>query len=421
MVKLLIIADDFTGALDTGVQFAARGAATRVVTDPAYDFAHTDAEVLVMVAETRHLPPKEAYDVVYRTARNAREAGIPYIYKKTDSALRGNIGSELKAVMDAAGSSTIAFLPAFPKMGRVTRNGVHYVDGVPVAESVFGKDPFEPVKASAVAEVIGAQTEAPVVLHPLDEAAVSGGPGIQVYDAVTDEDLARIGGELGAEGLHLSAGCAGFATALADILGLNGPEPQMPQLPEAFFVACGSVNPVTLRQMRRAEQNGFVHIHLEPVQKLESSWLESEDCGRKIRIWLEQARTSGRCILDVNDPMGLDDTEVYARVHGLTTEDLRVRISSQLAHLMNRMLDGGLDATILCTGGDTLLALMRTVGVAELTPVRELATGAVLTNFVYEGKTYYIISKSGGFGEPDLFCKLAAFVRAGNQKEDAVC
>ena len=70
----------------------------------------------------------------------------------------------------------------------------------------------------------------------------------------------------------------------------------------------------------------------------------------------------------------------------------------------------------LCTGGDTLLALMRTVGVAELTPVRELATGAVLTNFVYQGKTYHIISKSGGFGEPALFCGLAALVGAGNQR-----
>ena len=47
---------------------------------------------------------------------------------------------------------------------------------------------------------------------------------------------------------------------------------------------------------------------------------------------------------------------------------------------MKRMLDGGLDAAILCTGGDTLLALMRAVGVAALTPVRELATGAVLTD-----------------------------------------
>ena len=64
MLKLLIIADDFTGALDTGVQFAARGAATRVVTEPAYDFSRAEAEVLVMVAETRHLPPEEAYSTV---------------------------------------------------------------------------------------------------------------------------------------------------------------------------------------------------------------------------------------------------------------------------------------------------------------------------------------------------------------------
>ena len=178
---------------------------------------------------------------------------------------------------------------------------------------------------------------------------------------------------------------------------------------------------MTLRQMRRAEQNGFVHIHLEPMQKLEPHWLESEDCGRKIRIWLEQARDSGRCILDVNDPLGLDDTEIYAKAHGLTTEDLRVRISTQLAHLMKLLLDEGLNATILCTGGDTLLALMRTVGVAALTPVRELDTGTVLTNFVYKGKTYHIISKSGGFGEPELFCKLAELVGAGNQKEDVIC
>jgi uncharacterized protein YgbK (DUF1537 family) len=323
--------------------------------------------------------------------------------------------------MDGAGADRIAFLPAFPKMNRVTRNGVHYIDGVPVAESVFGQDPFEPVRRSAVAEIIGEQVQTPVVLHPLDEDPTPTAPGIQVYDAATDQDLAHIGRQLGAEGLHLSAGCAGFATALADILGLNGPEPQMPSLPSNFFVACGSVNPVTLRQMKRAEQNGFVHIHLDPVQKLESSWLDQEDCGKKIQGWLSQSRTSGRLILDVNDPADVDDTEVYAKAHGLTTEDLRVRISTQLAHLMKRLLDSGLDATLLCTGGDTLLALMRTVGVSELTPVREVAPGAVLTHFVYQGKTYYIISKSGGFGEPDLFCKLAASIRAGNHKEDAVC
>ena len=38
MITLLIIADDFTGALDTGVQFAAAGAGVRVVTDIRYDY-----------------------------------------------------------------------------------------------------------------------------------------------------------------------------------------------------------------------------------------------------------------------------------------------------------------------------------------------------------------------------------------------
>ena len=78
MVKLLIIADDFTGALDTGVKFAARGAVTRVVTDPAFDFAGVDAQVqvLVMDAETRHLKPEAAYSVVRQAAERALEAGV---------------------------------------------------------------------------------------------------------------------------------------------------------------------------------------------------------------------------------------------------------------------------------------------------------------------------------------------------------
>lgn len=414
-MRLLIIADDFTGALDTGVQFTRRGAVTRVVTDPTYDFQQTDkeVEVLVLDAETRHLAPKEAYKVVFRAARGALDAGFTHIYKKTDSALRGNVGAELTAVLDAAGADRMAFLPAFPKMNRVTRNGIHYISGVPVAESVFGQDPFEPVRLSAVAEMIAEQSETPVVLHPLAEEPMDA-PGIQVYDAESDGDLERIGRWLGKDGLRLSAGCAGFAAVLAEILELNGEAPRLPELVPSFFVSCGSVNLVTLRQMSEAEADGFPHIHLTPEQKLDPAWLESAACDIEVRNWLKIA-ACGRCILDVNDPAGCTATDDYAKTHGLTTEDLRVGISTQLGHLMKRLLDGGLDATILCTGGDTLLAMMRTLGVAELVPAGEVATGSVLTSFVYHKKVYYIISKSGGFGEPDLFCRLAKLIEAGKE------
>ena len=423
MIKLLMIADDFTGALDSGVQFAARGARTRVVTDPAYEFSQAgeDVQVLVLDAETRHLTPEAAYGVVFRAVENARRAGFNYIYKKTDSALRGNVGAELAAAMDAAGADSLAFLPALPKMNRVTRGGVHYIDGVPAAESVFGKDPFEPVTASSIAEIIGAQSKVPVVLHALNAAEAEPRPGVQVYDAETEEDLRKIGRALGREGLRLSAGCAGFAAVLAELLELEGTPPGLPYLVPSLFVACGSVNQVTLRQMERAEKAGFRHVHLTPAQKLEPAWLETEGCAAAADAWLEDAGRVRRFILDVNDPAGREDTADYARERGLTTEDLRVRISSQLGRLVQRLLDWGLDATLLCTGGDTLLALTRAVGVAELTPVCDLDTGAVLTDFVYSGKTYHIISKSGGFGEPDLFIRLARSIGAGDQEEDAVC
>lgn len=425
MVRLLMIADDFTGALDSGVQFAVRGARTRVVTDPAYDFsqAEEDVQVLVLDAETRHLTPEAAYGVVFRAVENALKNGFAYIYKKTDSALRGNVGAELTAVLDAAGADSLAFLPALPGMKRVTRKGVHYIEGVPVAESVFGRDPFEPVTASSIPEIIGAQSKTPVVLHeagaPEEEPPPR--PGIQVYDAETDGDLLRIGQELGTEGLRLSAGCAGFASVLAELLELEGSPPERPCLVPSLFVACGSVNQVTLRQMETAEAAGFAHVHLTPEQKLEASWLETEDCAAAAASWLRAAGEKKRFILDVNDPAGRTDTADYAKERGLTTEDLRVRISNRLGRLVRRLLDQGLDATLLCTGGDTLLALTRAVGAAELAPVCDLDAGAVLTDFVYAGKTYHIISKSGGFGEPDLFIRLAKSIGAGDHEEEAVC
>ena len=49
MKKLLVIADDFTGALDTGIQFAANGAGTEILTDTEFDFReYPSAEVFIV-------------------------------------------------------------------------------------------------------------------------------------------------------------------------------------------------------------------------------------------------------------------------------------------------------------------------------------------------------------------------------------
>lgn len=424
MVKLLIIADDFTGALDTGVQFAAYGVKTLVETDPMYDFSQTDVgtEVLVLNAETRHLPPDRAYAVVYRAVHEAKSIGIRYIYKKTDSALRGNIGSELSAAMDAAELDRMAFVPAFPVMGRVTRGGVHYVDGIPVAQSVFGQDPFEPVRSSDIREIVAAQTDCPVVLHPETTSSRAWRqPGIQLYDADSDEDLWEIARNLTLESLHLSAGCAGFAAVLAELLELRGEPSGIPPLTPALFVVCGSVNPVSRVQLDTAESCGFTRFRLGLLEKLDTQWLESTRCDQTLHNWIEAATENRCCILDSNDPDGSTETNAFAQLHGLTMEQVRVRIAAALAIITRRLVDGGLNATLMCTGGDTLLALMREMGITELTPICELSPGVVLSAFVYHGKPIHIISKSGGFGAPDLLCSLAALTGAIKQGEKHIC
>ncbi|MCL2539494.1 MAG: four-carbon acid sugar kinase family protein, partial [Oscillospiraceae bacterium] len=146
--KLFIAADDFTGALDTGVQFAKEGVSTRVFCSGEAVFK--GVEVVVVNTESRHLPAKAAEEKVRALTEIAKRAGVKYFYKKTDSALRGNVGAELTGMLHASGESALAFIPAYPALNRITERGVHYIDGVPAAESVFAKDPFEPVTESEV-------------------------------------------------------------------------------------------------------------------------------------------------------------------------------------------------------------------------------------------------------------------------------
>ena len=197
MIKILIIADDFTGALDTGIKFSTAGAKTKVVTDMEINF-HQDLpeEVLVLCAPTRHLPAKEAYDTIFKIVRRAVQAKIRCIYKKTDSALRGNIGAELSAALDGSGEKALFFIPALPAMGRITLNGTHYIDGVPVDQSIFGQDPFEPVERSYVPDLLHLQCEVPVRVvtrEQLMDISLGEMDGICVFDCTSKADMEKEG------------------------------------------------------------------------------------------------------------------------------------------------------------------------------------------------------------------------------------
>lgn len=435
MITLLIIADDFTGALDTGVQFAAAGTVVRVVTDIRYDYRKADegVRVLVMDAETRHLDSRDAYEVVWNITKRAMACGIPFIYKKTDSALRGNIGSELTALLDASGHNILPFIPAFPQMGRTTREGIHYINNVPVKDSVFGKDPYEPVTSSYVPDIIHQQSHimVQVMTHgnqagniiPMEEARPAKNmltSHIAVYDAWSQEELAEAALNLYHKGrLSIMAGCAGFASVLPGLLGLEGRESYTPEFIPRFLVACGSVNPITKGQLDYAENHGFTRIRLTPGQKLDKGYWESEEGLVVLKKWMLQCQLERRSILDSNDSDGTDETMEYAREKGISLDEVRTRIADSMGVILKYMVERGLNSTLLITGGDTLLGFMNQMNVCEMEPVCEMAPGAVLSRFKINDNMYQAISKSGGFGTEDLLVQLADTIL--DKKERALC
>ncbi len=413
MIRLLILADDFTGGLDTGVQFASRGISTCVITNPAADYSAEagNSEVLVVVAETRHLPPEKAHDIVYSAAKKGLEAGIPCIYKKTDSALRGNIGAELTAVLEASGEKLLPFIPALPVMKRVTRGGIHYIDGIPVSESVFGCDPFEPVLESEVVRLIASQSSAAARSLPAEN--LSGTEGIAVLDAESETDLLLAGQAAEkANGLRISAGCAGFASVLPELLKLTGQEkPEMPRLGGGLFVLCGSVNPITQRQLDYGEQNGFIRIHIPPEEKLYPERFPDGTGKESLNLWKRLMTDHPWMILDANDtdPSNLDTVE-KAQEEGLSIEDVRQRISASLGRILNAMAEAPVERTMLITGGDTLLQGMNNMQVYRMLPLTEVFPGVVLSRVTLHGRERLIMTKSGGFGAESLLADLKTII-----------
>lgn len=401
----MVIADDFTGALDTGIQFRGSGTVLRFGRTGSYfDGLAEDTDVLIVDAETRHLPPEQAGEIVGRIVAEAAAQGVKCIYKKTDSGLRGNIGSELSAALTQSTRPVLHFIPAFPQLNRVTRNGIHYIDGQGVADSVFGRDPFEPVRFSDVRQIIAQQTGTPTALAGFGDGFSQ---GILVYDAQTQADLQQIAQSLlRRDELHLLAGCAGFASVLPELLGLKKGQHVYPQLPGRLLTVCGSVNAITLKQMDTAEQAGVPRVRLGVPQKLNVNWLDSPQGAADLEAMLNMVLSNTNSIIECDGLSQPEELEQYRQRLGMDLEMMRRQISHTMGAILKALLDRGMDATVLVTGGDTLMAFMELAHLTEMVPICEYAPGVVLAQVCYKGRNCYLLSKSGGFGNPQLLLEL---------------
>lgn len=410
-LKLAVIADDFTGALDTGIKFSEGGVRTKVMLSPQFSFSEIedDVKVLVVDTETRHLKPENAYATVYSLVKRCLDNGVELLYKKTDSVLRGCIGSELSAVVDATGRS-VEFVPALPNGSRTTKNGIQYVDKIPVAESVFGADPFEPVANSYIPDIIREETDKETIVVAKGETVPeTDSPGIVIYDASTDEDIKHIADTLKERGrLKIMAGCSGFASCLQEMLDLPKGTPKKPRRTRNLFIECGSINTITEKQLLYAQKKGFNRIILSDPQKLKSDYFSSAE-GASFLMWLEEeCKKDAPVILDVFTEGGTAGTANYGESIGMKKEDLRCGIAKRMGEFGEKWLGFNLDDTIVITGGDTAYAFLIQIKCTEIEPVYEIVSGAVLFNIKAGNRRLQVISKSGGLGDEDIFVNIAS-------------
>ena len=419
MIKLIVIADDITGALDAGVQFSKAGTPTFVSTNAqvAFNKMNSEFEVLVLDLETRHLSPAMAKAKVSEIAALAQKAGIPYLYKKTDSVMRGNIGSELDGLFLDEDHGPLAFVPAYPETGRTTHRGIQYISGIPITQSVFGKDPFSPVLDDYVPDIIARQTsrETKVVTQEelINFTAESEKGKILIFNATSKEEMRSTAAAITRMGPpKLLAGCAGFAGYLPEMLNLRQVKQETHQLDTGLLIICGSINAMTLEQVRYASRHGFTVIELTPEQKLNSSLAETDEGQALLRQLRQQYSINQRLIIQAaSDDGNVERTNRLAADMGLDLNQSREYIAANIGKLVGALMPNIQVNNLAVFGGDTLLSVIRAIGEDGIYPICEVEDGIVHSALMFKGSRMSLITKSGGFGKHNCVLQIEEYIQ----------
>ncbi|MHB1315291.1 MAG: four-carbon acid sugar kinase family protein [Christensenellales bacterium] len=419
MIKLFIAADDFTGALDTGVQCAKQGIRTLVTMLTAKDFCLSGQdggffEVLVADTQSRHSDPAAAYERVFQWISAAKELGVFGFYKKTDSVMRGNVGAELAAALKASGRDTLYFIPAYPQMGRTVKNGKLYVNGTIITETPFARDPFTPVNNDDITDMICYDPAlacikadvASLEKHPL----LHGDQQIVVIDGESDREMENISRLLHTEGYNaVFAGCAGFAHYLPYLFSFS--QQSMPSRIKAnsFLFVNGSLNNVSQSQIAYAESTGIPSVALAPSQLLSNDFCNTQDCDAFLRHIADTLHTTGKLIIKTSrDEYDRQELLRLAQEMELPNDRLHLIIAANFGRILRGFLKQNLVDVLSVFGGDTLHGILSQLGCRSIEPLREVLPGIAESRYMLGNEYATVVSKSGGFGEKNVIEKIIA-------------
>jgi len=412
MNKLLVIADDLSGAADCGIACASHGLNTVVVLG---DFAgEIDADVLSVDGNTRHLAPARAAAETTRLIRRYIHDDKQLLFKKLDSTLRGNVAAELAASLEARRGLALnrdrvvaVLAPAFPANGRTTSSGRQLIYGKPLEETELWQRESSPAR-SHIPEILHAVGLRPALIQ-LDlirsdnevlrslMRRLSEDADVLVCDAETDQDLCAIAKTsiiLGQSTVW--AGSAGLAYHLPRAIGIARAPLHISFLakplasgPTLFVV--GSLSSVSREQTSiLAASPDIIMLNIPPdilfAGERSPEWCEYE-------LALRQALSAGR------------DVAVLPSGEFRCESAMGQLLSTALARMVEPY--GDRVGALVATGGESARAVLEAWGIRRLRLVSELETGLVCS--VAEGwsRQLPILTKAGAFGTPHtlLHCR----------------
>ncbi len=394
--RFVIIADDLTGAMDTGVGFAKIGLDTIVSFG---DIIRHRATVVVISTDSRADDPETAYE---KTRREASKFAGLYVYKKIDSTLRGNIGIELRALMDTLGAEKTIVCPAFPANKRAVVDGILLVDNVPVDQTYFAHDPGSPVTEAHIPTLLHKQGGFRVGTVGLE--GVRRGPSylaqqiadseqsVLVVDATEQNHLRYLAEALAlGNSTWLPCGSAGLASELPLAFGYRSQQVTPAESPihcKPILLVIGSRNDATARQLRKAEASlQLPVIVVEPDQYLSNR-------GTSART-SQLARKAGSFISCGRSVVITTTLSHYSRALKDSAAGILAAIA---AKIIERWEIGG----IILSGGDIARATCEALGITGVRVIMELQPGIVVGETIGSTRAgLRIVTKAGGFGNED--------------------
>ncbi len=195
-MPILVLADDITGAAE--MAGLARSMGCRVGFTTSVEQLPTDADVTVIATDTRSMARAAAVQLTRELVAQLRGRQPFTLFKKCDSALRGHLVAEAEELF-ALGYRRALILAANPSKGRCVEGGIYRINGVPIAETVFGHDPEFPARSSEVAQLLGGGVHCIATDKALPEQ------GFVVGESRSEEEVAAQIARIDAETLVVGA------------------------------------------------------------------------------------------------------------------------------------------------------------------------------------------------------------------------